>query len=237
MGMDVVYINTKSMWKDNELRYSLRSVEKYLKGVRNVYVIGYKPLFLSDKAIHIPCEDIYNNKARNIMTKVLLAANTKEVSKDFMLLNDDYFFLKETDAKSYPYYWKCDLSKTIEIQKNEYQQHVIPTFKALIDKRLPTKNFDTHKPIIYNKKMFKEVVNQYLWDRPYGFILRSIYCNTLGIEGIQKLDNKINHSHIPDTWKRITSGLDCFSIGDQSANDYLLSFFNKEYPEKSIFEN
>ena len=112
----------------------------------------------------------------------------------------------------------------------------MPTFKALLDRDLPTKNFDTHKPIIYNKQLFQNVVSQYDWNRPYGYILRSIYCNTLGIEGVERVDNKINHSHIPESWKRITKGLDCFSVGDQSTDQYLLSFFNKEFPEPSKYE-
>lgn len=236
MGMDIVYINTKTLWKNNEIRYSLRSVEKYVKNYDRIFLVGFKPDFISDSVIHIPCEDVYQNKARNIMTKVLLAANTEMLSDNFMLLNDDYFFLKEIDAPTYPYYWKCDLVKTIQIQKNEYQKHVIPTFRELNNRGLPTKNFDTHKPIIYNKQLFKEVVKQYNWDLPFGYVLRSIYCNTLRIDGIQRIDNKINHSHIPDTWDRITAGLDCFSIGDQSTNDYLLSFLNRSLKEPSKYE-
>lgn len=235
--MDIVYINTKSLWKDNEIRYSLRSLEKHVSNFRDVYIVGHKPVFLNDNVIHIPFADAYPNKARNIMSKVLEAAKHPDISDDFMLLNDDYFFNAPLSAPDYPYYYKCDLTKTIQIQKNEYQQHVIPTFKALLDKGLPTKNFDTHKPIIYNKSLFQEVISQYDWDRPYGFILRSIYCNTLGIEGIARIDNKINHSHVPDNWERITMGLDCFSVGDQSTNDYLLTYFKRQFPELSKYEN
>jgi len=234
--MDIVYINQKNHYKNNELRYSLRSIERNISNYDNVFIVGYKPDFVSDNVIHIPADDKYNNRATNIMTKVLLAAENEKVSKDFMLLNDDYFIMKPMDCYTYPYYWKCDLAHTIQIQRNEYQQHVIPTYKALLDRKLPTKNFDTHKPIVYNKDLFQEIVSQYDWNIPYGFILRSIYCNTLGIEGVEKLDDKINHSHIPDTWKRITANLDCFSIGDQSANDYLWSFLNKEFPEPSKYE-
>lgn len=234
--MDVVYLNTKTIWKNNEIKYSLRSLEKMVSNYNNVYVIGYKPEFLSDNVIHVPYPDKFTNKATNIMMKVLTASEIPEMSDNFMLLNDDYFFLSEIDGPTYPYYWKCDLAHTIEIQRNEYQQHVIPTYKVLLDKKLPTKNFDLHKPIIYNKHLFQEVINQYNWDIPWGYILRSIYCNTLGIEGVHKLDNKINHSHIPDSWARITKGLDCFSVGDQSEDQYLLSFLNKLFPEPSRYE-
>mgnify|MGYP003407829840 CR=1 FL=1 len=235
--MDIVYINSKSRWSDNEIKFSLRSLEKFASGYRDVYVVGHKPTFLNDNVVHIPFADSYGNKATNIMLKVLKASETDEISDDFCLLNDDYFFVNPVDIKTYPYYWKCDLAHTIQIQRNEYQQHVIPTYKELLDRKLPTKNFDTHKPIIYNKSLFQDIVSQYDWNRPYGFILRSIYCNTLGITGIERVDNKVNHSHVPDNWTRITKDLDCFSVGDQSTDNYLLSFLSKLLPDKSKYEN
>ena len=39
--MDVVYILGKgSVWKDNEIRYSLRSIEKHLTGFDRVFIVG-----------------------------------------------------------------------------------------------------------------------------------------------------------------------------------------------------
>jgi hypothetical protein len=234
--MDVVYINQKTPWKNQELLYSLRSLEKFVANYNRVFLVGYKPDFISEEVIHVPYDDKFVNRATNIMMKVLTASEQEDLSEDFMLLNDDYFFVDHIDGPTYPYYFKCDLQHTIQIQRNEYQKHVIPTYKELIDRKLPTKNFDTHKPIIYNKELFQNVVQEYDWNRPYGFILRSIYCNTLGIEGIERVDNKINHSHVPENWERMTKGLDCFSVGDQSTDQYLQMFLNKLLPSKSKYE-
>ncbi len=234
--MDIVYINQKTHWGNKELLYSLRSVERHVANYDRIFLVGYKPDFISSEVIHVPYDDKFQNRATNIMMKVLTAAEQPDLSDNFMLLNDDYFFVGDIDGPTYPYFYKCDLTKTIQIQRNEYQQHVIPTFKELLDRGLPTKNFDTHKPIIYNKQLFQEVIQQYDWNRPYGYILRSIYCNTLGIEGVYRIDNKINHSHVPDNWARITQGLDCFSVGDQSTDQYLQMFLNKLFPEKSKYE-
>ena len=45
--MDVVYIlGTGSTSNDNEIRYSLRSIEKYLIGFNVVYIVGECPKFL-----------------------------------------------------------------------------------------------------------------------------------------------------------------------------------------------
>jgi hypothetical protein len=56
--MDLVYVlGSGSRWGDNELRYSLRSVEKHLKGYNNVYLVGDKPDWVRN-VTHIPKQDI-----------------------------------------------------------------------------------------------------------------------------------------------------------------------------------
>src|SRR4051812_2193913 len=106
MVVDVVYPFGKgSLWKNNELRYSLRSLEENCIGVKNVFVIGQNPEFLSDKVIHVPYQDIYTNKSRNIMSKIHWICNDRRVSDNFVMLNDDYFFLQQINLAEYPYYW------------------------------------------------------------------------------------------------------------------------------------
>lgn len=236
--IDAVYIvGGVPAWKDNELLFSLRSLERHMKFLRRVFVIGRKPSFLNDQVIHIPHHDIYTNKARNIMSKVYRAATDNRVSKDFILLNDDYFFTHDFNPITYPYYYKCDLAHTIKINGNEYGKHIKSTFDALQGRGFALKNFDTHKPIKYNKALLKEVVDSYTWDKPYGYTLKSLYCNTLKIEGQFKEDLKISHTAIISQWyKLIQKSDDMFSIGDPAVNISLKNFLAEYYPDKSKFE-
>ena len=117
--LDLVYILGRgSNWQNNELRYSLRSVEKFVTGIRNVFIIGEKPSFINDQVIHIPYKDVYTNKARNIMAKILRACNDSRMTKNFMLWNDDYFAIQPFSAIDYPYYFKCDLHHSVRINKS-----------------------------------------------------------------------------------------------------------------------
>ena len=48
--IDVVYIlGDGSKWGNNEIKYSLRSLEKYGKNIRDVYICGNKPYFVNNK--------------------------------------------------------------------------------------------------------------------------------------------------------------------------------------------
>lgn len=240
MAVDLVYILGKgSAWNDNELRFSLRSVEKYVTGYRSIFLVGYKPDWMNDNVKFIPCQDLYSNKERNIYHKINTAAGTKEITRNFMIFNDDYFFTKPTNIIDYPYYYKCDLitsaGKNIT---NPYGKDIKATIDVLVNNRLPLLNFDTHKPIIYNKKLWHEVTAKYNWNVPHGYLTKSIYCNSLKIEGMFEADSKINHPHITDSLKTIlaSSKSDMFSIGDRALNKSMISLLNELYPNKSRFE-
>ena len=69
--MDILYcLGEGSKWNNNELRYSLRSLEKFGKNVGNIYVVGYDPGILSDKVTFIDCPNKYDRKQKNILQAV-----------------------------------------------------------------------------------------------------------------------------------------------------------------------
>lgn len=235
--MDLIYILGRgSNWQDNEIRYSLRSLERHVKNVDNVYLIGQKPTFLNDKIIHIPHNDIFTNKARNIMAKVYRAAIDTRISEDFMFWNDDYFALEDFSTNDYPYFFKCDLEHSLMINRGEYHMHCKSTYEILKKNKLTFKNFDTHYPIIYNKAKVKKMIDSYDWNIPFGFILRSMYCNHFKIEGTFQLDCKGNtqlpEKHIPIQHE----GKQFFSVGDNALNHAMKNYLAKRYPNKSKFE-
>ncbi len=90
--IDLVYVvGTGSRWNDNELRFSLRSVSKNLSNVGKVFIVGECPDYLKN-VIHIPASDIFDsaiNADGNMTHKLLLVCNNKELSDDFLFMNDD----------------------------------------------------------------------------------------------------------------------------------------------------
>jgi hypothetical protein len=234
---DLVYILGKeSAWLNNELRYSLRSVEKYLKNYRKVFVFGECPHFLdTNNIIHVPNADTSHDKAVNIKNKLVAICSHADVSEDFMFFNDDYFLMGDVDASNYEYQYKCDLNHSASINRTIYREHVLSTIDVLKEKGLCLNNFDTHKPIIYNKEKLMGVIFQYRWDRKFNYVMRSLYCNTLGIEGVLAPDCKINIPMPLQRWKDKTK-VDCFSISDRAINLNFKTFIDTEFHHPSVFE-
>jgi len=159
------------------------------------------------------------------------------LSEDFIFMNDDYF-LTAPIPEPLPYYYKNTLKEAIKKNRgNVYEYHLIPTLKALEVKGHPTKNFDTHCPMIVNREKMLEVINSYNWNGlSWGYTLRSLYCNTLEIQGEFKPDLKLAFKRFEPQILRMLKDSFCFSIGDKAINKSLLNVMNQLYPNKSKFE-
>lgn len=102
--MDAVYIlGTGSLAKNEEIRYSIRSLEANMSDLRNVYIVGECPEFLQ-KVKHIIAGDKSKYKHINAYHKIKIACKIEEVSDEFLLMNDDFFMTKEFVGADFPFY-------------------------------------------------------------------------------------------------------------------------------------
>src|SRR6478735_3971728 len=86
---------------NEELRYSLRSIEKYLKPPFEVVIIGdHVPDWLNNAAqIWIP--DVKGQNQYSVRRKVMAALSYE---KEIFFMNDDFYLLEKTDPKKFPFY-------------------------------------------------------------------------------------------------------------------------------------
>lgn len=232
--IDVVYIlGSFSRWQNNELRYSLRSVEKYLSGYRNVYIVGEDPGFLKGVNI-IKFPDPYpDNKQRNILEKITRACMDYEISDRFLYMADDFFFLQPLAASEIKYFYEGTLEEAIQKRSpgNIYNRCLSNTIIALKSRNLPILNYDIHQPILYHKTRFLDEMKQFSFRVPYGMVIKSLYCNSIGADGVSFREVKIKNDckNVREIIE-FTHGLPFFSIGEQSTNgmmkEYLMHLYN-----------
>lgn len=102
--MDVVYIlGSGSLAEDEEIRYSVRSLCKNMLDLRNVYVVGDKPVPLPG-VHHIEMRDATKEKHVNAYHKVMRACAEPDISDEFLLMNDDFFMLDSFMGAEFPFY-------------------------------------------------------------------------------------------------------------------------------------
>lgn len=235
----VIPLGKGSKWQDNELKYALRSVEQYVKDAGKVWIVGEKPGFLNyDVVGHIPYKDVEQKEA-NIMNKTRQACLHPEVSADFLFSNDDIFFSHPTKA-SLPYYRRSQaLSECVKPKGKPlgaYQVSMWNTIEALKARGLNDYHFDIHAPIVYNKDTYIDTMSMYDWTVPKGYVIKSLYANTLGIEGEILEDVKVrtylNLSQIVDIF--VTSQF--VSVGDNGLNIHMRGELERRFNTKSKYE-
>lgn len=245
---DIVYLlGGGSRWGNNEIKFSLRSVEKHLTGVGRVFTLGHTADLLKD-TVHISIADLPNenyNKARNIKNKVLTACNTPEISDPFLLFSDDYFLNASFAADAYPsFHREKDLQYWMDCQhrKAPYWRVYFQTIEALKKNNLPIKHFNNHAPILIDKEKLKRAVEICDWGVDLGCMLKSIYANYSGVTGTVQEDCKIAGHMTKEGLQNEVSGKPFFTVSDGAVfvkgkvYEPMNSFLNELYPNKSRWE-
>lgn len=199
--MDFVYICRPG--KNEELRYSVRSVEKFLPD-NNIWVVGGKPEWYKGKYIEVlDTAGKFDNI--NKCYKTILEEN--KISDNFVLMNDDFFLL--SSKNNYRYYSGLLKDKIINHTTlngfSSYSKALTGAVKAL--KKMGIKeplNYDIHTPMAFNKAQLGQVIDLSLAPR-------SMYGNIFIKDGLNIDDVKIyNYT------KEIDMGLDFISTEDDS---------------------
>lgn len=233
---DIVYTLGKgSKWQDSELKYSLRSVERYATHTCGIYIIGKKPDWIQD-INYVPfVENSY--KEKNILDKILQACKTPGITNPFLFINDDHFFVESTDISKYPNYTDGYLQNAIDNRerKDEYQAMMIATLNELKRCNLPTLNYDIHCPMLIDKAKFPEIMSKHNFDIPNHLLIKSLYGNA-----IDKPEFKTDiHFYKPVNYAQIENVVyrnPMFSVSDGGLNDDMKLFLSRIFQDKSKFE-
>lgn len=241
--MDIVYcLSNGSLWDNNELRLSLRSLEKNVEGIGNVYVIGEKPKWIKN-VIHIPFKDepIYSPDG-NIIRKILRACQEKKLSDNFLFGSDDQLITKKCKVSDLKAYHDGDIrdKKPEWLNANQvWRKRFKRTYERLLKENKPTYSYDSHIITPYNKQRFIEVMSMYpeVFDRQ-GYTINTIFLNNCDIER-EHIENRKMTCYRKDSLKRIIERFtDKMYIGynDNGLNVDLKCFLMMLFPTMSKYE-
>lgn len=245
--MDILYILGSGSKKDNlELRMSLRSISKYGTNVGRVIVAGTPPKWLSKEVEQVEVRDKYSYKHQNILNCIESVIDQGIVEGEFLYSSDDHFYVRPVDFDKYPYFFKCELRRSVNRTDPFYQYHksLYDTYRLCKKHGLPTDNYSQHCNTHMHTEVFRmcrDIIHE-SYQLPYGVEPTSLLMNfwqTLPNppKAVLREDVKVlSANNIFDIYKQI-GNRDCFSIGDSVfSNQAIYDFFEREYNIKSIFE-
>ena len=244
---DILYV-VKNDGTNEDLKYSLRSLETYGDGYWRVFLVTDKaPEWINTQNVNVIIRPLQYYKERDIMDSIVEACKSRKLSKDFIFFNDDFYLLSPTDFSNYPVYVRpYDLhhyvwaDTRVHLRWRRYTRIIEKTYQALVARDLPILTYDIHLPMVFNKKKFPVIMSEYDWNCPFdlGLTFRSIYGNTLKLPATPITDVKLDKIVTYTGLVNYLSKQAFVSSGDNSeARKMLIEYLQKRFPNKSIWEN
>jgi hypothetical protein len=238
---DVVYVlGTGSNWRNNEIRFSLRSVDKNLKGIGKIWIVGKKPPFVKN-VNHVPYPDeLANNADGNIIRKVLRVCQEESLTENFLFINDDHLIMKEVMAGEIPPYRKMDMANLPDeyFQDNSWRGRLWRTKNILLKMGYTAYHFDCHVPIVFNKKIFPEVISKFNYEKDTGYTMKSLYGNVIHPDAPELKGRKvvIFRPYVLSDIKDKVKGRAFVAFNDDGLKVQLKEWLYRQFPEPCRFE-
>lgn len=233
--MDLVYpLGTGSVWDNNELRYSLRSVAENVKDLRNVWVVGERPEWLTNVR-YLPVKDMFDRPTKNTFFKLQAVCKEPDLSDDFLYLNDDFFILKPTLAADFPYFYKGVLPSTIRKSRMMAIESPVNTVNYLQFHNLTLLDYRVHCPIRFNKQ---KILDLPVGENEFGVVnTRAVYGNYYKVGGIEHDENFFPVHGTPVELHKWSDSHDWASILSLTARQWgFRKFMAERFPNPSQFE-
>lgn len=242
MPTDVVWkIGDKNKWGNKEeLRYSIRSIVKNFKDLRNIVIVGTLPNWIQNVK-HIPFSDDYSSKDINIIRKLLAVCDDAEVSDNFVNISDDQLIIYPIGTSLLKAYTiNSDIRRIPSSKfKNEYARRITSTLETLKKEGLPINLYEGHIPYLLNKIKYKQILSKYDFAKGNGLCGNTLYFNNFLNIGEQPVENvrafiKLN---CPTSQLIAKSrGKLFFGYQKRALSKTLKEYLKNKFPEKTIYE-
>lgn len=239
--MDILYtVGTGSKWNNNEMKYSLRSIEKNGKNVGQIYIASVElPEFINPETVrHIPACDISDIRHLNIMNKVEEAILHSEIADDFLLSSDDHFYIKPVDFDNYPLYYK---EEEIRPHERQYWISVRETRAFLEAHGLPAYATNPHCNTHFNRPLYIENIDMMDAAKKLrcGAEVNHLMGNLLIASGVKPVlvrDVKVRlYNGNKELFAKIGDS-HFFSISDLALDCGMKEYLQELFPNKSKYE-
>ena len=232
--MNLIIPLIKSKWGE-EIKFSLRSWDKYYTQDLNVFILGnYKPDWLCNVE-YVKIKQTGFTTEQNIAQAFKYAADNFD---EFIWSNDDIYLLDYLtyDDLKIPYYLQ-DLSGVKNRKSNRWGQLLWKTVDRLSENGKTLMNGETHTPYYYEGDKINQIFETYRIDKGDG-LLRTAYLNNFYSvdEMLNIKDKKLGFYNKRKMLKGETKDKLFLNHDDDGLSDDVKMLLYLRFPEKSKFE-
>lgn len=242
--VSVVIPYCKEFAQGKELLLALRSWQKNVRFGVNIVVIGDREDWFSEEVTFIEHQRESDNPQMDAMEKLKLAISSPFVTERFIWSNDDIYVVNPVSLAH------IELPKILgELNPDKYSgvyaTNMLHTKQLLQQHGLPTLNYGTHTPFLFDKSLLMDMFEKFPVLQEGGYLFTSVYFNAqpypahpvlLDWPKDQVLLPIISKS--PDEKKvvEMMSRKVFFNNAESGYSPWLEHFLEKQFPDASDFE-
>lgn len=223
---DFVYI-LKDTPTNEELKYSIRSVEANAGGMINrIVFVGGNPKGFKGY-VYIKNEQIFNTKHKNAIMNIYAACKNKNITDNFVLMNDDFYIMKPIQDIT-KYYDGSMEARIKSLPDGSYKKQMQIYFDAIKHDEPVPLNYAVHTPMLINKRLAASMIEQCEPESNF----RNLYGNLTKhiTAGISLKDNKLRDQD--KTWNKNA----IFASSDDDTFKRMLPTLRSKFKNKSKWE-
>ena len=181
--LKILYIvGTGSKYSDIELRWSLRSVERFAQCDVQPVVVGSVPDWFKGDAL--PCPDKFERKEKNLNHKIMAAIGAKLVEGEFQISADDHFWIKPTDFRNLPIYFRELALPNFLVENNNYNKALYGTLRIMLESGYSVINTTCHcnawadsRSALNAEAVFENAKDEHGMAEEYGVVAWALWPN------------------------------------------------------------
>lgn len=194
--------------ENEELRYSLRSVEANLPEVTDVVIVGHIEPWLRNVE-RIDGNPYRSQKRRNVWANVYTAATHPDLPDDIILMNDDFMVTRPATVEMN---WRSTLDEHIKPLSVGWWRRSLEVTRTYLRRQgyANLLSYELHRPFPMNRQRMATVMNEASGiqpDNPPQW--RTLYGNRWQVGGTQDDDGKVYKTAQPTPsgpWLSTTDG-------------------------------
>ncbi len=178
---DIIYPYVGHLAQGEELRFSLRSLEKNFVGTPKVWIVGDRPDWYQGN--HIPHQQLEHRRYLPRFDQVAKARKIlkeRKIGQEFLWMMDDVYFLNPItleELRTPRMRGNFHLKKlSTYLPENDWQRSKKLTWEVLAKEGRPVDDMGAHLPYYYEKPKLRALLKKYRLDQnPY--VINLLYFN------------------------------------------------------------